>query len=118
MDRKHGQSEKWTSLYSIEKCCGKFVGPVKDEITGDRRRRNAVELETLYSGSDVLMVIGRKRLRWDGHGRWNQNPLVRAVIEQSPVDKKPLGTTKNALGRRCKKKRMLTRREVFRIGKI
>jgi len=69
-------------------------GSIKDEISGEWRGRNNIELEALYSGSDILKVIRRGRLQWAGHAWRNQNPLLRAVIEQNPVGKRPLGRPK------------------------
>jgi len=41
-----------------------------------------------YGSSDILKVIGRRRLLWAGHAWRNQNPLLHAMIEQNPVGKK------------------------------
>jgi hypothetical protein len=81
----------------------KIYGPVKDEITGEWRRRKNLELETLYSSSDILEVIRSRRLRWAGHAWRSQNPLLHAVIEQNPVGKRPLGrpSAQNILIRPC-----------------
>jgi len=57
-----------------------MYGPVKDDITVEWRRRKNIELKTLYSGSDILKVIRRGKLIWDGHPWRNQNPFLHAVI--------------------------------------
>jgi hypothetical protein len=69
----------------------KIYGPVKDEITGEWRRRKNIKLETLYGSSGILEVIRSRRLRWAGHAWRSRNPLLHAVIEQNPVGKRPLG---------------------------
>jgi hypothetical protein len=73
------------------KVLSKIYGPVKDEITGEWRRRKNLELKTLYSSSDILEVIRSRRLQWTGHAWRSQNPLLHAVIEQNLVDKRLLG---------------------------
>jgi len=46
----------------------KTYGPVKNEITGEWRRRKNIELETFINGSsDILKVIRGRRPRWAGH---------------------------------------------------
>jgi len=40
----------------------KIYGLVKDEITGEWRRRKNSELKTLYSGSDIVEGIRSRRL--------------------------------------------------------
>lgn len=67
----------------------RIYGPIKDEIIGEWRRRK--NMETLYSVSDILKVIRRRRLQWAGHAWRDQNPLLRAVIEQNSVGKRSLG---------------------------
>jgi hypothetical protein len=69
----------------------KINGPVKDEITGEWRRRKNIELEILYSNADIVEVIRSRRLRWAGHAWRSQNPLLHAVMEQNPIGKRPLG---------------------------
>lgn len=58
MALKHGHLEKWTKKMQ------KMYGPVKDDITGEWRRRKNIELENiepLYNGSIILEVIKRGR---------------------------------------------------------
>jgi hypothetical protein len=72
----------------------KIYGPVKDEITGEWRRRENIELGTLFGSSDILEVTRNRRLRWSGHARRSQNLLLHAVFEQNPVGKRPLGRSR------------------------
>ncbi|KAL4154026.1 hypothetical protein QTP88_001859 [Uroleucon formosanum] len=69
----------------------KIYGPVKDEITGEWRRRKNIELEILYGNADIVEVMRSRRLRWAGHAWRSQNPLLHAVMEQNPIGKRPLG---------------------------
>lgn len=57
-----------------------------------------IELKMLYSGVVILEVIRRERLRWAGHARRIQNPLLRAVIAQNSVRKRPLRRPRMRLG--------------------
>jgi hypothetical protein len=95
-------SETW-SLREIEehrfmiferKVLRNIYGPVKDEITGEWRRRKNIELGTLYCSSDTLEVTRNRRIRCAGHARRSQNSLLQAVIEQNPIGKRPLGRPK------------------------
>lgn len=63
MDQNYGHLEKLTKIDSLslkKKCCENLKAPVKDEITGEWRRINNIELKSFYSGSDILKVIGRR----------------------------------------------------------
>lgn len=97
MDLKYGPLRKKgeNRLIDIErKMLRKIYGPVKDDLTGEWRQRKNIELEALYSGSDILKIVRRGKLRWTGHACKNRNPPLRAVIEQNPAGKKPLGRPK------------------------
>lgn len=39
-------------------------------------------------------TIKKRRLRWAGHAFRDQNSLLRMVLEQNPVEKRPLGRPK------------------------
>jgi hypothetical protein len=45
----------------------RIFGPRRDEVTGDWRRLNNVELNDLYSSPDIVRVIKSRRMRWAGH---------------------------------------------------
>jgi len=74
-----------------KKVLRRIYGPVKDNITGKWRRRKNIELEALYSDEDITKVIKRRRLRWAGHAWRSQNTMLRAVIAQNLLGKRPLG---------------------------
>jgi hypothetical protein len=58
----------------------KIYGLVKNEITGEWRRRKNIELETLYGSLDILEVTRNRRLRWARKTRWARAMLGRAKI--------------------------------------
>lgn len=89
MDLKHGHSEKRIIVFG--RVLQKMYVPVKDGINEEFRRRKIVELEALYNSLDILKVIIRGRLRWADHGWRSRNLTLRAMIEQNPVEKRPLG---------------------------
>ena len=72
----------------------KIYGPVKDNISGEWRRRKNTELEILFQNTTITEVIKRRRLQWAGHAWRSQNELIRAVLEQNPRRKRPLGRPK------------------------
>jgi len=65
----------------------KIYDPVKDEITGEWRRRKNSELKTLYSGSDIVEGITSRSIQWACHVWRSQNPLLPTVIEYNPIGK-------------------------------
>jgi len=45
----------------------RIFGPNRDEITGERRKLHNVELNDLYSSSNIVWVIKFRRIRWARH---------------------------------------------------
>jgi hypothetical protein len=41
--------------------------PKRDEVTGEWRKLNNVELHNLYSSPNIVRVIKSSRMRWAGH---------------------------------------------------
>jgi len=72
----------------------KIFGPVKDNISGEWRRRKNTELEMLFQSTIITEVIKRRRLQWAGHAWRSQNDLIKAVMEQNPRGKRLLGRHK------------------------
>jgi hypothetical protein len=62
----------------------KNYGLVKDNISGEWRRRKNTELEILFQNTIITEVIKRRRLQWAGHAWRSQNELIRVVLEQNP----------------------------------
>jgi hypothetical protein len=44
-----------------------IFGPIKEEVTGDRRKLQNEELHDLYSSPNIIQVIKSRRMRWVGH---------------------------------------------------
>jgi hypothetical protein len=91
-------SETWALRKSDEnqflilerKILRKIFGPIKDNITGEWRRRKNIELQEIFNEKNIVETIKKKRLRWAGHAMRSQNSLLRMVLEQNPVGKRPL----------------------------
>jgi len=49
----------------------------------------------MYTEKSVLEIIKKGRLRWAGHAMRSQNSLIRMILEQNPVEKRPLGLPKS-----------------------
>jgi hypothetical protein len=45
----------------------RIFGPKRDEVTGEERKLNNVELYSLYSSPDIIRQIKSRRMRWAGH---------------------------------------------------
>jgi hypothetical protein len=44
-----------------------IFGPMRDDITGERRKQHNEELNDLYSPRSIVSVIKSRRMRWAGH---------------------------------------------------
>ena len=42
-------------------------GPMRDKVTGEKRRLHNKELNDLYSSQNIVQVIKSQRMRWAGH---------------------------------------------------
>jgi hypothetical protein len=45
----------------------RIFGPKRDEVTGDWRKLQNVELYNLYSSPNLIKMIKSRRMRWAGH---------------------------------------------------
>lgn len=54
-------------------------------------------LEITYKENNILETVKKKRLRWALHARKSQNSLLRTVLVQNPIGKRPLGRLKMRL---------------------
>jgi len=69
-----------------------FLGPRRDEVTGEWRRLHNEELNGLYSSSNIVRVIKSRRMRWAGHvARMGEEMVVCRVFVGKPEGKRPLG---------------------------
>jgi len=53
-----------------------------------------VELQGLFQRPNIVREIAKRKLSWAGHAWRKQGTLVRRVIEEEPIGKKPLGRPK------------------------
>jgi hypothetical protein len=68
-------SETWVLRKSDEnkflilerKILRKIFGPIKNDITGDWRRRKNIELQYIFNENNIAETIKKRRLRWAGH---------------------------------------------------
>jgi hypothetical protein len=45
----------------------RIFGPKREEVTGEWRKLDIVELHNLYSSPDIIRQIKSRRMRWAGH---------------------------------------------------
>jgi hypothetical protein len=45
----------------------RIIGPKRDEVTGEWRKRHNEELRDLYSLPSIIIIIKSRRMRWAGH---------------------------------------------------
>ena len=45
----------------------RIFGPKRDEVTGEWRKLNDVELNDLYCSRNIIRVIKSRRISWAGH---------------------------------------------------
>ena len=64
----------------------------RDEVLGDWRKLQNVELNDLYSSPDIVRSIKLRRMRWAGHvaGFGNRRGVYRVLVGK-PEGKRPLG---------------------------
>lgn len=72
----------------------KIFGPIFDRQTNEWRKLHNVELQGLFQRPNIVREIAKRKLSWAGHAWRKQGTLVRRVIEEEPIGKKPLGRPK------------------------
>jgi len=73
----------------------KIYGPVFDSQTNEwRKLHNNEELQRLFQKPNIVREIAKRRLSWAGHAWRKQGTLVKRVIEEDPMGKRPLGRPK------------------------
>jgi hypothetical protein len=69
-----------------------FIGPKRDEVTGEWRKLHSGELHNLYLSPDIIRQNKLKRMRWAGHvACLGERRNLYRVLVGKPVRKKPLG---------------------------
>ena len=70
----------------------RIFGPMRDEVTGEWRRKHNEELNDLYFSPNIVRVIKRRRFRWAGHvARMGEKRGLYRVLVGKPEGKRPLG---------------------------
>jgi hypothetical protein len=68
-----------------------WVGPKRDEVTGDWGKLHNGELHNLYSSPDIIRPINSRRMRWAGHvARMGGGRDVYRVLMEKPEGKRSL----------------------------
>jgi len=105
----------------------KIFGPVKDCAVEEWRRRKNADLESLFQSTSIIDEIRKRRFLSTGHAWRSQNEIIKAVMEQNPCGKSPLGRPKTrwedliikdveSLGRGSNWKEKAMCKERWRIG--
>ena len=69
-----------------------YIGPKRDEVTGEWRKLHNEELSDLYSLPNIVRVVKSRRMRWAGHvARMGDGRGVHRVLIGKPEGKRLLG---------------------------
>jgi len=67
----------------------RVFGPMRDEVTGERRKLHNEELNDLYSSPSTVRLIKSRRMRWVGHvARMEEGRGVYRVLVGKPEGKR------------------------------
>ena len=70
----------------------RIFGPKRDGVTGEWRKLNNEELNSLYSSPNIVRVIKSRRMRWAEHvARMEEGRVVHKVLVGKPEGKNHLG---------------------------
>ena len=70
----------------------RIYGPVRDNDTGEWRRRHNIELRELSQLPPITSYIRAQRLRWAGHvARMRDGSLVKSIAQGEPHGRRPVG---------------------------
>jgi len=69
-----------------------YVGPKRDEVTGEWRKLHNEELSDRYSLPNIVRVVKSRRMRWAVHvACMREGRGVHRVLVGKPEGKRPLG---------------------------
>ena len=69
----------------------RIYGPVRDDQTGEWRRRHNVELRELSELPPITSYIPAQRLRWAGHiARMEEDHLLKQIVKGVPAGRRPV----------------------------
>lgn len=81
-----------TRLAAFErKILRRIYGPCIGSDTGKWKIRHNDKLKNLFQKPDIIAEITRRRLMWAGHAWRKEGSLIKAVIKENPIGKRPLG---------------------------
>ena len=70
----------------------RILGPMRDELTGEWRRRHNVELRQLSALPPITSFIRSQRLRWAGHiARMGDETTLKMITQGVPEGRRPVG---------------------------
>ena len=70
----------------------RIFGLRRGEVIGEWTKLHNVELNVLYSSSNIIWVIKSRGMRWAGHvARMSERRGVYSVLVGKPEGKRPLG---------------------------
>ncbi|VVC44605.1 Reverse transcriptase domain [Cinara cedri] len=69
----------------------KMYGAYYDVLANEWRKLHNEEVQSLFQRPDILKEIKKRRLVWAGHAWRKHDSLIRRVIEENPVGRRPLG---------------------------
>ena len=70
----------------------RIYGPVRDDQTGEWRRRHNVEIRELSGLPPITSYIRAQRLRWAGHiARMEEDNLLKQIVKGMPAGRRPVG---------------------------
>jgi exonuclease III len=69
----------------------KIYGAHFDAQTNEWRRLHNDELQSLFQRPNIIKEIKKRRLVWAGHAWRKHESLIKKVIEENPVGRRPLG---------------------------
>lgn len=88
------KTEESRLLIFEQKVLRKVYGPVFDSQTNEWRKLHNEELQRVFQRPNVVRKIAKRRLNWVGHVWRKQGTLVKRLIEENLMGKKPLGIPK------------------------
>jgi hypothetical protein len=74
----------------------RIFGPERDEVTGEWRKLQYMELNDLYCSPNIILVIKSRRMSWAGHiARVGEGRGVYRVLVGKPEGKRPLESSRH-----------------------
>lgn len=84
------KSEKLRLVIFKRKILRKMYGPVIDSQTKEWKKLNNDEFQRQFQKPNIVKEISKKKLMWAGHAWHKQRSIVKQVIEEDVVRKRPL----------------------------